>query len=129
MRSNQALRLLIVALFISVTACGGAASDSVGAALARGQVEKALAVYERDPADAESLREIARAVLSREALSPDPAHSVQALAALQRAGDRAQAVLERLAEHGAPELMRARALAILAERGDAASTRAFARPA
>jgi hypothetical protein len=113
------LSTLSLAASVCLSACTSGASGAVQAALARGDVREALAVYDRQPPDGDSLREIALSVLSSEAGSRDRARSARALAALQRAGGSGQPVLSRLARDADLTSTRARALALLAERGDA----------
>lgn len=106
-------------LGLSLVACRG--PDSVEAALARGSVVQALAVYDALPrADPERLVPIAERLLSDAAQSEDAGLVARAFSELATAGTHARRVLEALAEADALRV-RARALGTLARLGDTAA--------
>ena len=119
MRAVLRSSFVVIASLCGAFACAGGPTNAVGAALRRGDVKDALGAYERSGSDAELLAEIALAVVVHEARNTDAARGARAVAALQRAGERAQPSLQRLANGAGLAQTRVRALSVLAARGDA----------
>ncbi len=115
------MRGLHIALALLIGACGGAARGSIVNAARQGDLDRAMSEYETvrsdDGPDLDLLAEIAGALLEREATGDDEERSQAAFVQLTLAGTASEGLLERLGEHRR-ERVRARALGILARRGE-----------
>ncbi|MCB9667091.1 MAG: HEAT repeat domain-containing protein [Myxococcales bacterium] len=106
----------------TLLACGGRQPTAVDQSVAQGNLSSALRHYEEQRLlhgpDVEALGQVAGLVLEQEASFPGSRRDA-AIEELRRAGDETDAVLMRLAARSQSKAARARALAILTERGDA----------
>ena len=119
------IAVAVVLLLWPAMSCGGANQCAVKAALERGDVKAAVSAYNRmgEPESA-LLARIAAALLREEALGRDRVRQQAALGQLAAAGARGRGLLQQLADKAADNsgpaaLAGARALGLLAGRGDA----------
>jgi HEAT repeat protein len=116
-------RLLLASIGIGLaTACGGAPRARVMSAVEAHDVGAALDAYERfrqtEGADGDLLAHVAALVLEEAILGDDATRADAALGELAMAGTAGDDTVRRLAVEGRPDAIRARALALLAKRGD-----------
>ncbi|MEM9191515.1 MAG: HEAT repeat domain-containing protein [Myxococcota bacterium] len=117
-----ATRNCLTVLLILAAGCGGGPRAAVMRAVEEGSVPNALQEYERyrqdDGGDGDLLAHVAALVLEEAARSEDEAQQRAALSQLTLAGTAGYPILERLGAGDSPLPVRARALQVLARRGD-----------
>jgi len=113
---------LAIFVFMNLTACGGAAPTPLDQSVAQGDLQSALTRYEElrmtQGPDIEALGKVAGLLLEQEALYPGSRRNA-ALGQLRSSGSAAEPALQRLAQRERSRAAQARALEILALRGDA----------
>lgn len=123
MNRSTAIRILFVLMAAgAASACGGAPRSKVMQAVEANDLARALEAYdafrEHEESDNGLLAHVAGLVLEEAALSDDLALRDAAFAELSMAGTAAKSTLDRLSTGGRPLPVRARALGLLARRGD-----------
>lgn len=114
---------LIIAIFVcmQLTACGSATPTPLDQSVAQGDLQSALTRYEElrmmQGPDIEALGKVAGLLLEQEALYPGSRRNA-ALGQLRSSGSASAPALERLAQRDKSRAAQARALEILALRGD-----------
>ena len=113
---------LVPLFLLAIAACAAGPRAHVRRAVASRDVVAALDRYEqyrtREGVDETLLREIASLVLEIEATGSDPVARDSALSQLALAGTAGRPILESLSKAGRPQALQAKALRLLAERGD-----------